>query len=113
MFLDPRFKHSFVSNKDDFVSRVESLIADEIKQTETVDLEIEPMEFEPADTHSNSIYDMHKGFLDSSYEPQLPKNVTVAQELLKYKAESCIQLKCDPLVYWKVSQSSVTSFVSL
>jgi hypothetical protein len=46
MFLDLRFKHSSVSNKDDFVGQVESLVADKMKQTETVDVEMESIEFE-------------------------------------------------------------------
>jgi hypothetical protein len=70
---------------------------------------MELIKFEPADTSSNLIYDINKDFLDSFYEHQLPKNVAVTQELLKYKTESCILLKSGPLVYWKISKSSVTS----
>jgi hypothetical protein len=62
------------------------------------------MDFEPTDKPLNSIYDLHKDFVDSSYEPPLANNVTIAQELLKYKAEPCIDLRCDPLVYWKVGK---------
>jgi len=107
MFLDPRFKHSFVSNKEDFVRQVEQWIS---KETELGDaFEPEAMISAPVNqqpSSSNSIFDLHANLVGVNHEQQLAKNVTAAQELVKYKAEPCLSLNSDPLAYWQVSAIS-------
>lgn len=110
MFLDPRFKHSFASNKEKFVHQVELWIGEE-------NFEPEAMETAPTNQQSissNSIFDLHANFVNVSHEPQPVKNVTVVQELLKYKAEPCLSLNSDPLAYWKVKPfMNVSYFICL
>lgn len=107
MFLDPRFKHSFASNKDAFVRQVELWIAEQTEQEFDADLELETVEFAPADQQPcslDSIFDLHANVVGASYEQQPAKNVSAAQELLKYKSEPNLLLSTNPLTYWQVSK---------
>jgi hypothetical protein len=106
MFLDPRFKYSFASNKDGFCRQIEQCIAEEIGQEDA--MELDAAEFAPPvnqqPSSSNSIFELHSSFVGATHEQQPAKNVSVGQEILKYKAEQCLPLNSDPLAYWKVSK---------
>lgn len=102
IFLDPRFKHRMATDKDEFCQDVEQWISEALDK-EDLKIREEPIRKKPRNepTSSGSLFDLHAGLIGNHQEHEPANDFSLLHELLEYKAELCIPLKADPLVYWK------------
>lgn len=104
VFLDPRFKHQSVDNKEQFCNNVEIWISEELSDNALIfDAEPASKKLRKESSAENSIFDLHSSLIKNQEISTLTENTAVTHELLKYKAEPCTPLSLNPVDYWKVS----------